>query len=148
MVVMLANALYSRGFISEGFEAFDSIYKMALNDRGKIYPLIPEYFNNEGRGLYLYLTGSASWYIYTLLEEVLGIKFNFGNICLEPKLTRSSFISKEIKVKFSFQEKMIEVVFTREASKDVYRVQDVHLGDKKQILSKNNRYILKRRRFE
>ena len=144
MVVMLANALYGRGFISEGFEAFDSIYKMALNDRGKIYPLIPEYFNNEGRGLYLYLTGSASWYIYTLLEEVLGIKFNFGNICLEPKLTRSNFISKEIKVKLSLRDNPVEVVFTREVSKDVYRVQDVYVGDKKQILSKNNRYILKR----
>ena len=143
MVVMLANALYSRGFISEGFEAFDSIYRMAVSDKGKIYPLIPEYFNNEEKGLYLYLTGSASWYIYTLLEEVLGIKFDFGNICLEPKLTQDNFLSKEIKVKFSLREKMVEVVFTREVSKKVYRIKDVYLGDKKQIFPKNNRYILK-----
>jgi cellobiose phosphorylase len=71
MVVMLANALYKRGFKKEGKEVLDSIYKMATSDRARIYPMIPEYFNNEGRGLYLYLTGSASWYIYTLIEEVL-----------------------------------------------------------------------------
>jgi cellobiose phosphorylase len=71
MVVMLANALYRRGFKKEGKEVLDSIYKMATSDRAQIYPMIPEYFNNEGRGLYLYLTGSASWYIYTLIEEVL-----------------------------------------------------------------------------
>ncbi|MFA5336520.1 MAG: cellobiose phosphorylase, partial [Candidatus Omnitrophota bacterium] len=71
MVVMLANALYKRGFEKEGKEVLDSIYKMATSDRPQIYPMIPEYFNNEGRGLYFYLTGSASWYIYTLIEEVL-----------------------------------------------------------------------------
>lgn len=69
MNVMLANALYKRGFIKEGREVFDSIYKMATDDRARIYPMIPEYFNNEGRGLYFYLTGSASWYIYTLMEN-------------------------------------------------------------------------------
>lgn len=143
MTVMLANALYGRGFVSEGFEAFDSIYRMAVSDKGKIYPVIPEYFNNEGRGLYLYLTGSASWYIYTLLEEVLGIKFNFGNICLEPKLTQGNFLSKEIKVKFSLRDSPVEILFTRGAPKKIYRVQDVYVGDKKQTISKNNCYMLK-----
>jgi len=69
MNVMLANALYKRGFVKEGREVFDSIYKMSTSDAARIYPMIPEYFNNEGRGLYLYLTGSASWYIYTLKEN-------------------------------------------------------------------------------
>lgn len=71
MNVMLANALYKRGFVREGREVFDSIYKMATSRKARIYPMIPEYFNNEGRGLYLYLTGSASWYVYTLIYEVL-----------------------------------------------------------------------------
>ncbi|MFH0764007.1 MAG: cellobiose phosphorylase, partial [Candidatus Omnitrophota bacterium] len=71
MNVMLANALYKRGFVKEGHEVFDSIYKMSTSDAARIYPMIPEYFNNEGRGLYLYLTGSASWYIYTLMYEAL-----------------------------------------------------------------------------
>jgi len=71
MNVMLAHALYKRGFVKEGREVFDSIYKMSTSDAAQIYPMIPEYFNNEGRGLYLYLTGSASWYIYTLMYEAL-----------------------------------------------------------------------------
>ena len=71
MNVMLANALYKRGFVKEGREVFESIYRMSTSDAARIYPMIPEYFNNEGRGLYLYLTGSASWYIYTLMYEAL-----------------------------------------------------------------------------
>ena len=70
MVVMLAHALYQRGFSKEGRGVFDSIYKMAASKTAKIYPGIPEYFDRKGRGLYLYLTGSASWYIYTLLERI------------------------------------------------------------------------------
>ena len=48
MNVMLANALYKRGFIKEGHEVFDSIYKMSTSGAARIYPMIPEYFNNEG----------------------------------------------------------------------------------------------------
>ena len=68
MVVMLSYALYKRGFNKEGRQVLDSIYKMATSKTSEIYPGIPEYFNLKGRGLYLYLTGSASWYVYTLLE--------------------------------------------------------------------------------
>ncbi|MBU2473170.1 MAG: hypothetical protein KKG91_00300, partial [Candidatus Omnitrophica bacterium] len=68
MVVMLGFALCQRGFIREGREVLASIYKMATAKSAKIYPGIPEYFDLSGKGLYLYLTGSASWYIYALLE--------------------------------------------------------------------------------
>ena len=73
----------------------------------------------------------------------MGIKFDFDNISLEAKLTQANFYGKEIKVKFSLREKPVEIVFTREIYKKVYRVQEVCLGDKKQALLKNNRYILK-----
>jgi len=66
MNVMLAYALYQRGFIKEAKEVMDSVYKMCLSPQAKIYPGLPEYFNAQGQGLYLYLTGSASWYVYTL----------------------------------------------------------------------------------
>src|SRR3990167_5958334 len=47
------------GFVNEGREVIDSIYKMCLRtEKSKIYPGIPEYFNSEGRGMYHYLTGS------------------------------------------------------------------------------------------
>lgn len=113
MVVMLANALYKRGFTREGHEVLRSIYKMATSDEAKIYPMIPEYFNNEGKGLYYYLTGSASWYIYTLMEEVLGIKFNFGKIILEPNLRPTDFFNDRIEVKFAWRGKTVKAVFPR-----------------------------------
>jgi len=42
--------------------------------RSKIYPGIPEYFDSEGRGMYHYLTGSASWMVLTLLNYVFGVR--------------------------------------------------------------------------
>ena len=117
MAVMFANALYRRGFIKEGFEVINSIYKMAVDPRAKITPGIPEYFNGEGRGLYLYLTGSASWYIYTLLEEVLGVKFHFGKIILEPKLLPDNFFGSEIAVKLNVHGKKVKATFTRDGKK-------------------------------
>jgi cellobiose phosphorylase len=70
MVVMYAYALLSRGFVKEGKKAILSLYNLAVNSaQSKIYPCLPEYFNNEGRGMYSYLTGSASWFVLTLLTQ-------------------------------------------------------------------------------
>jgi len=65
MVVMYAYALISRGFVKEGKQALESLYHLAVNsERSRIYPCLPEYFNSEGRGMYSYLTGSASWFLF------------------------------------------------------------------------------------
>ncbi|MCM8795825.1 MAG: cellobiose phosphorylase, partial [Candidatus Omnitrophica bacterium] len=69
MNVMFAYALLSRGFRKEGMEVLRSVYQMSINTaRSKIYPCLPEYFNAEGKGMYAYLTGSASWFLFTLKE--------------------------------------------------------------------------------
>lgn len=112
MVIMLAYALYKRNFTKEGFRVLNSILKMANNSCAKNYPLIPEYFNSQGQGLYLYLTGSASWYNYTLLEQVLGLNFYYGNLHIEPKLLEENFFSKQINVNFFFANKEINLIFT------------------------------------
>ncbi len=111
MNVMLANALYKRGFIKEGKEVMDSIYEMATVERAGISPVLPEYINSQGKGLYLYLTGSASWYIYTLFEEILGIKFELGEILLEPKLLASDFTSSCIETEFFLLKKRIKLIY-------------------------------------
>ena len=81
MTVMYANALYQRGFIREGYKALQTLADTALDfDTSRIYPGIPEYFNAEGRGMYAYLTGAASWYMLTLITEVFGLKGSFGAI--------------------------------------------------------------------
>ncbi len=113
MAVMFANALYQRGFAREGFQVLDSIYKMCVNTpKSKIFPGIPEYFNSEGRGLYHYLTGSASWLILTLLTQVYGVRGHYGDLLLEPKLTKEQFGAKgEASVNTSFADKLITVVY-------------------------------------
>ena len=94
MAVMYANALYKRDLVQEGSAVLDGIYRHSQDfGLSRIYPGIPEYVEPEGRGMYPYLTGSASWYLLTMLNEVLGIKGQLGDLVLEPKLMREQFDS-------------------------------------------------------
>lgn len=143
MAVMLANALYKRGFVKEGCEVFNSIYKMAIAKEAKIYPMIPEYFNSQGQGLYHYLTGSASWYIYTLLEQVLGIRFLLGDVILEPKLLPANFLKKNIEVKITLGGKTLKIIFIHRDNGHALRIKWVSLGDNR-ILPSSGHYIIKK----
>jgi len=140
MVVMLANSLYRRGFIKEGSLSFGSIYKMATASKAKIYPQIPEYFNNEGRGLYLYLTGSASWYIYTLVEEILGVRFKLGNIVLTPKLMPLDFFKSTIGINYILFGKTIKLSYMKGKTSKIKTV----LLEGKKILELNGTYTIER----
>lgn len=113
MAVMFANALYQRGFVNEGHEVFDSIYRMCVRtEKSKIYPGIPEYFNSEGRGLYHYLTGSASWLVLTVLTQVYGVRGRYGDLLLEPKLTQGDFHGgAEVSVETSFAGIRLRIVY-------------------------------------
>jgi cellobiose phosphorylase len=92
MAVMYAYALYRRGFVKEGHRILSGIFHQAQNfEVSRIFPGIPEYFDQSGRGMYPYLTGSASWYLLTLLTEVLGIRGEYGDLLLEPKLLGEQF---------------------------------------------------------
>ncbi|NIV31521.1 MAG: cellobiose phosphorylase, partial [Anaerolineae bacterium] len=92
MAVMYANALYKRGLVPQGYALLDGIYRHS-QDLGLcgIYPGIPEYVEPGGRGMYPYLTGSASWYLLTMVTEVFGIKGQLGDLVLEPKLVAEQF---------------------------------------------------------
>ncbi|MCK9572943.1 MAG: cellobiose phosphorylase [Candidatus Omnitrophica bacterium] len=145
MVIMLANSLYCRGFIKEGHEAMDSIYNMSINEQAKIYPVLPEYFNRQGRGLYLYLTGSSSWYIHTLLEETLGIKFNYGDLVIEPKLVPQNFSRNTIEVKFALSGSPIRVIFSAaKTSRPFYEIKEIFFG-KTKIIKENSRFSIRRK---
>lgn len=41
--------------------------------------------------MYTYLTGSASWFLLTMLTEVYGVRGKLGDLVLEPKLNREQF---------------------------------------------------------
>ena len=97
MNVMYAAALYQRGFARAGYSVLQSIYRMASDgNRSKIYPGIPEYFDSEGRGMYHYLTGSASWLVLTQLIQVFGVRGFRGNLMLAPQLVKEEFDKKSI----------------------------------------------------
>ena len=95
MTVMYANALYQRGFVKEGYKALQTLADTAVNfEVSKIYPGIPEYFRGDGRGMYHYLTGAASWYMLTVVTEVFGIHGEIGDMVISPKLLKEQFDSE------------------------------------------------------
>jgi len=92
MAVMYAFGLYLRRRPAAGRAVWSTLYRMATDAAtAKIFPCVPEYFNAEGRGMYCFLTGSASWLIYLLLTQVFGIRGEGGDLVIDPQLTPDDF---------------------------------------------------------
>ena len=91
MAVMYAFALYTRGFVKEGYKVFNNLFTQSMSEDGRMYPGIPEYFNGMGRGMYPYLTGAASWAVLLVLTKMFGVSSVDGKIKLEPALLSSQF---------------------------------------------------------
>ena len=120
MTVMYANALYRRGFVREGYKALQSLADTALDfQTSRIFPGIPEYFNADGRGMYHYLTGAASWYMLTVITEMFGVHGEGGDLVITPKLVREQFDERgEAAIDFSFAGKQFHAVIVNPAGKD------------------------------
>lgn len=133
MTTMYANALYQRGFAREGYKALHTLYEQAANfEVSRIYPGIPEYFNDRGRGMYHYLTGAASWYMMTVVTQMYGVRGRLGDLCLSPKLLAEQF-DKEHRaaVSVEFAGVPIEVVYHNDGLCDygAYRIEQVRLDE-------------------
>ncbi len=90
--IMLAYALYDHGLVAQANEIMKEVYEIANNTAtAKIFPGVPSYFDNQNKGAYAYLTGSSSWYLLTLITQVFGVKGVFGDLHLEPKLSKEYF---------------------------------------------------------
>jgi len=113
MAVMFSYALYQQGLAGPGWRVLDGLYRQSQDfSTSRMYPGIPEYFNPRGRGMYPYLTGSASWYMLTLLTEAYGVKGDLGDLCLAPKLVSDQFArSGRLRVETRFAGKKVEVVY-------------------------------------
>jgi cellobiose phosphorylase len=92
MAMMYSYGLYNYQLNELADEAWTSILYQSMKDYAQVYEGIPEYFNDEGKGKYLYLTGSASWLLFILRKQVFGLNFKFGQLFLEPKLVSTDFI--------------------------------------------------------
>ena len=99
-------------------------YKMVLNaskdfETSRIYPGIPEYFGFSGRGLYHYLTGAASWFFLTVIEEVFGVCGNLGDLKIDPKLDKSWFDQNgKASMDFSFEGVLFKLELSNDYQKD------------------------------
>ncbi len=120
MTTMYANALYSRGFVKEGYQALDCLMKQAQNiEVSKILPGIPEYYNDLGRGMYHYLTGSASWFLLTVVTQMFGVRGDYGNLMLEPKLVEEQFDeNNEASISLLFQGKSFVITVVNKERKE------------------------------
>lgn len=117
MAVMYANALYKTGHAKEGYEVLQTLLDTAMDfERSKMYPGIPEYFDNQGRGLYAYLTGAASWYMLTMITEVFGVKGQLGDMVIAPALMPEQYDQEgkaSLKIEFAGRKFSIHI-FNRE----------------------------------
>lgn len=113
MAVMYANALYQRGFAAAGFKVLNELYQHCQNFVvSRLYPGLPEYISARGRGMYPYLTGSASWYLLTLITEVFGVKGTLGDLTLAPKLLAVQFdAQQQCGLKTLFAGRALDVVY-------------------------------------
>ena len=113
MTVMYAYALYKQGFAREGYHVLRSVYRMCMDTkRSRIYPGIPEYFDSQGRGMYHYLTGSASWLVLTELTQAFGVRGRCGDLVIDPKLMKEEFAQNgKASVHCSFAGKSLVVVY-------------------------------------
>ena len=134
MNAMFAYAFYKRGFAKEGFEVISTIYNMCLNTSvSRIYPGVPEYFNSDGRGMYHYLTGSASWLLFTMLTQAFGVAGEMGSLVINPKLVKEQFgKSGKVSVSAGFAGKRIIVNYYNPGKLDYgeYKIGNISINNK------------------
>lgn len=84
MMVMYANALLKRGFVREGFQALEALYRQAQDfEHSRIYPGLPEYFSDTGRGEYGRLVFRSRLMKQLLDKEgCLGVHMEFAGVPL------------------------------------------------------------------
>lgn len=145
MAIMYAYSLLDNGFVFAGRKIIDAFYRyMADIDKAKMLPGISEYIDQSGRGLYHYLTGSASWMVLTYIEQIFGIKGQYGDILIQPKLLSTDFIDGSVSINTMINEHLCEIKFLNdhhlnygeyhiESVNGVLVLKDTYLIDKKSV---------------
>lgn len=106
-------------------------------------PGIPEYIDPLGRGMYNFLTGSASWVILTLVEQIYGIKGHFGDFVFQPKLLKHHFRDTFASINVLFHTHMIHLTYSNPSHLEYgnYQIGKVRLNGKL-VLSNRNAFVL------
>jgi cellobiose phosphorylase len=117
-------------------------------ETSRIYPGIPEYINQKGRGMYQYLTGSASWLLLTLLTEVYGIKGSLGDLSIEPKLMKEQFdAAGTAAVTTMFAGRRLNIILRNKELLEYgdYRILEIRINDREVSFHKEAAAALLRR---
>lgn len=132
MVVMFMNGLYRRGYVKEAYEVLETLYANPnRTEKARIYPGIPEYISHEGRGMYPYLSGSASWLLMTVLTQVFGVRGEYGDLVLQPRLVKEQFSRENTAgTKAFFLGRRLEVTYLNPDGLDYgeYRIRSITLN--------------------
>ncbi|WP_441361398.1 GH36-type glycosyl hydrolase domain-containing protein [Acholeplasma laidlawii] len=111
MAIMYVYGLYNYNLVKLGNEGYKSLIMRAIHPEAHTILGIPEYFTDKGVGKYLYLTGSASWLLKLLQEQVFGITFNYGKLSLNPKLVKEDFINHKASIQTFIRGKLIKITY-------------------------------------
>jgi len=146
MNVMFAYALLKNSLNDKAWDILNGLYTLSTDyETSKTFPNLPEYFNLENRGLYSYLTGSASWFIFVLLTEIFGIKGDFSNLLIQPKLCKKIFMNKSIGVNFKFLNKSVELNYLDKSGKKFKNeISNIIIKPKVSFIKKENTIIIKK----
>jgi cellobiose phosphorylase len=132
MAVMFGNALYRRNASREGYGALISLFDHCDDfEKSKIYPGIPEYIDANGRGVYHYLTGAASWYLVTVIIQMFGIRGYYGNLVFQPQLLNEQFDEeRQASASMEFAGRYLNIIYKneRQLEPDTYKVSEITIN--------------------
>ena len=152
MAVMYGNALYTRGLAGEGYKVLKSLSDTSLDfEVSRMYPGIPEYFNIDGRGMYPYLTGAASWYLMTMILEVYGVRGKSGDLEFSPRLMAEQFDgNQEAVIELFFAGKPLMITFRNPKGLEFgsYRVGSVTVNGETTAISEGEDAVISRSKVE
>jgi cellobiose phosphorylase len=132
MAVMYACALYDRREAAAAWKVMGGLYEAAAAfEQSRLYPGLPEYFDPDGRGLYSYLTGSASWYLLVLVTRVFGVRGFWGDLLLDPQLSFEQWGNEDtVSISTCFRGRKLTVEYGRPEGPETsdYRVKEVWIN--------------------
>jgi len=115
MNVMYAAGLFNCGRAREGWEVLKNLYESSVESaRSRMLPGIPEYFEPDGRGAYCYLTGSAAWYILTVVTRLAGVRGIMGDLCIAPRIAAAGLSPDGWNLEILFAGRRLKIVFEGE----------------------------------
>ena len=135
-------------FAKEGWKALKTLADAALHfETSRIYPGIPEYFSADGRGMYHYLTGAASWFMLTMITEVFGVRGEAGDLVLDPKLTAEQFDetgTAELRLVFAGRPLSVRYRNARHKDYGAYTLAAARCGTQALVRNADGRMVLPR----